>query len=109
MGGREGYPVGLSDFEELLVGENEDLRRQLAEAKDELGDELATLRRQLAAVERENERLREAAEPFLSLQSPDHTGRVAGLIHGEYFRRLRAALDCDQESSAAIRAGEEPK
>lgn len=38
------------------------------------------------------EQLRGAAEPFLSLQSPDHSERIAGLIHRTYFDKLAAAL-----------------
>ena len=67
----------------MLQANNEQLKD---ECSGQMCDECNCIPRQ------HNEQLREAARPFLSLQSPDHSERIAGLIHKTYFDKLRIAL-----------------
>jgi predicted nuclease with TOPRIM domain len=80
-----------------------DLRRQLAAAERELAQarevvaELDGVAEKLAEMERENERLREHHDALLD--AAWHAVNVLGLE--DSIELLRAALESDQESSAA--------
>lgn len=70
---------------ETVIEEKREYIGRLQRRNGDCQDERKRLTAELAV-------LREAAMPFLSLQSPDHSERIAGLIHRTYFDNLRAAL-----------------
>lgn len=91
-----------------LEDEIDDLRRQLTETKDrimQLAESRAELVEQRNDLQRKNERLRGASRPFLSLQSPDHSERIAGLIHRTYFDNLRTVLAQSEEKESSRHVG----